>query len=508
MNSDQLTAIIIGGVLLAAFIMLISQKTPEEVPKMAAEETTTTMEKRVRESVIAGSWYPGDKEVLREMLDGFLSRAKREELGIRALISPHAGYAYSGRAAGFSYKQLESEKFKKVIILAPSHQYPLQRASIADYTHYRTPLGEVKISSIAKEMIDKSKLISSIEAAHSEEHSLEIQLPFLQRVLPDFELIPIVLGRMSRDEIEELAEFLSGYVDEDTLLVASTDLSHFHPYDQANAMDKECIDSIISLDFEKATKCEMCGHYPVLVTMHLAKSKNWKTRLLKYENSGDVTGDRSSVVGYAAIAFYSEKAMPDGGEAEENSELLNEEEQKYLLKLARDTLEGYVRNRKTLEPETENPKLKDKKGAFVTLEKRGQLRGCIGHIRPVQELYLDVRDNAINAAMHDPRFPKVRPEELEYIEIEVSVLTTPELIEADSPEEYLEKIQSGTDGIILEQGMSGATYLPQVWEKIPDREEFLHSLCNKAGLSGDCWKKSGARIYRYRVQAFKESGFQ
>ena len=217
-------------------------------------------------------------------------------------------------------------------------------------------------------------------------------------------------------------------------------------------------------------------------------------------------GDRTKVVGYAAIAFHADwdaavDEPEEPPEPEEIPDLLTKEEQQYLLSLARETLEEYVRNKKTIEPSTDNPRLKENKGTFVTIEKDDQLRGCIGHIQAVQELYLDVRDNAISAATKDPRFPAVTAEELDSIEIEVSVLTTPKEITAD-------EIQPGTDGIILEVGAYGATYLPQVWEQIPEKEEFLDSLCKKAGVPVDCWKRSEVKIKSYRVQAFKESEFQ
>jgi len=264
--------------------------------------------KHVRKSVIAGSWYPGHRDELSKMLDGFFENAKNENLGrIRALIAPHAGYIYSGQVAAFSFKQIESDDYSKVIILAPSHQYPFNGASIADYTHYETPLGEVRISSLAKELIKESELISSTPAAHSREHSAEIEIPFLQRILEDFEIVPIILGGMSESNMDEFSNLIIKHLDEKTLIVASTDLSHYHPYNEAVSMDTSCINSIVNLDMENAKRCEMCGYFPVLITMKIAEKLNWQAKLLKYANSGDVTGDRSEVVGYAAIAFYTKK---------------------------------------------------------------------------------------------------------------------------------------------------------------------------------------------------------
>jgi AmmeMemoRadiSam system protein A len=286
------------------------------------------------------------------------------------------------------------------------------------------------------------------------------------------------------------------HIDERTLIVVSTDLSHYHPYNEAVALDEPCVDAIVAGDFKNASRCEMCGYYPVLVLMKVAQKLNWSAKLLKYANSGDVTGDLSAVVGYASIAFY---------KAAEKTVGLSAEQKKYLLKVARDTIESYAKEKKRFEPQTRDTVLREHKGVFVTLEKDGDLRGCIGHLEAVQPLYLDVRDNAWNAAFRDPRFKPVSTGELSEIEIEVSVLSTPELIVASSPEEYLKAIQPNVDGIILDYKGAGATYLPQVWEMLPDKEQFLFSLCQKAGLSGDCWKKPGVKLYRYHVDAFKES---
>ena len=184
--------------------------------------------------------------------------------------------------------------------------------------------------------------------------------------------------------------------------------------------------------------------------------------------------------------------------------ILNAEEQRYLLKLARDSIKACLRDGGALEQKPENKKLEEHRGVFVTLEEYGELRGCIGYLGAAQPLYLAVRDNAVNAALKDPRFPPATLEELDNIEIEISVLTTPEPIESESPEELLQKIRPGIDGIIIEYKGRSATYLPQVWEQITDKKEFLGSLCNKAGLRSDCWKEKGVKIFRYGVQAFKE----
>ncbi|MBN2251399.1 MAG: AmmeMemoRadiSam system protein B [Candidatus Altiarchaeota archaeon] len=260
--------------------------------------------KKIRESLIAGSWYPGVKDDLKRAIDGFLGKAEKQYLGsVKALIAPHAGYAYSGQVAAWAYKQVEGRKYRKVIILAPSHHVCFKGASIVEET-YMTPLGDVETADDAKKIIAGSDLVNTIPEAEEQEHSLEIQLPFLQRVLGDFKLIPVTVGKLTEPGMEELAQVLMKHLDEDTLLVASTDLSHYYDYDTAVRMDQRAINAIGSLDMEKASECEMCGINPVLVTMSIAKKLGWKPELLKYMNSGDVTGDVTGVVGYAAFAFH------------------------------------------------------------------------------------------------------------------------------------------------------------------------------------------------------------
>ncbi len=461
-------------------------------------EIEKKMEKRVRESVIAGSWYPGSKDELKGMLNGFLNNVKKEDIeGLRALISPHAGYMYSGQVAAYGYKQIEGKYFKKVIIMGPSHHYPFYGVSIPNYTHYRTPLGDVPISEDAKEMIGESDLIKSIEEAHSKEHSVEIEIPFLQMTLSNFTIIPMVFGHLNSEDIKRVADVILRHFERNTLIVVSTDLSHYHPYSDAVRMDKNCIDAIISLDIRDAYNGEMCGKYPVLTLMEIAKRINLSAKLLRYANSGDVIGDKSGgVVGYASIVFYENNT--DNG-------VIGKEQQRYLLKIARNAIKTYLDNGKVLDVEPKYDELNVRKGTFVTLEKHGELRGCIGNILPDKPIYLSVRDNAINAAFRDPRFKPLESDELDDIEIEISILSLPELIKADTPEDYLRKIERDRDGIIIKYMGKSATYLPQVWEKIPDKERFLESLCYKAWLPGDCWKKKGVEIYRYRVQAFKES---
>ncbi len=259
---------------------------------------------KIKKSLLAGSWYPRDKKDLRNLLKRLLENVTESPLeGVKALISPHAGYMFSGQVAAYGYHCINKRDFNRVLLMAPSHRYPLAGTSVGDYTHFETPLGKVPVSEKAVELKEECSVVTALKDPHEEEHSLEIQLPFLQMVLDDFTLIPVIFGQLTQNQMKTLSAALLHQVDENTLTVVSTDLSHFHPYEEAVSKDKASIDSILSMDVDNAASQEMCGIYPVLTSLLMAIDRGWSPRLLKYANSGDVTGDRGSVVGYASIAF-------------------------------------------------------------------------------------------------------------------------------------------------------------------------------------------------------------
>jgi len=266
----------------------------------------------IRRSVIAGSWYPGTKAELGRMLDGFLANVKKEELGgeLMGLIAPHAGYVYSGQVAAYAYKQLEGLDFPIVAIVSPVHRMFVGRYAVTAKRYYETPLGLVEVDGELVDALDEAVGLNRVE--RDDEHSLEIQLPFLQRVLGRFKLLPVMMGDQSLPARRALGEALAGVLrGRRALLVASTDLSHFHPYDTAVRLDRVVLDHIekfdpegLALDLERG-RCEACGGGPVIAVMLAAKALGAnRARVLKYANSGDVTGDRWQVVGYVAGALY------------------------------------------------------------------------------------------------------------------------------------------------------------------------------------------------------------
>jgi len=484
---------------------------------------------KVRGPAVAGMFYPRHEQDLTKALDEHLSDARPPAIeNLRGLVCPHAGYRFSGKTAAIGYKLLEKRDVKTAIVMAPSHYASFQGASIPDVEAYETPLGMIPLSPKAAELAKRKPFVVhpdcevrrppwwkqapkelppfGEDTPHSWEHSLEVQLPFLQRTLGDFHLVPIVFGQDV--DAEAAARTLVKFLDEKTILVASSDLSHYYPYQIAERVDKTCVEAILDLKTAAMARQEACGKLPILTLMHIARLKGWKTRLLDYRHSGDVTGDLSQgVVGYAAIAFYEPAGPTEEAADQKEEEPFSATQRKFLLELARKTVEAAV-NGETL-PKLDQDglprKLTEEKGCFVTLNKNGQLRGCIGSIFPQEALCQAVIRRAQDAALNDRRFPDIEADELDQIEIEISVLTVPKLLEFQSPEELLQQLRPNRDGVVLRVSYKEATFLPQVWESLPEKEQFLSRLSLKAGLAADAWKSDRAVVLVYQAEVFKES---
>jgi hypothetical protein len=477
--------------------------------------------KAVREAAVAGLFYPKDAAALGKLIEALLANVKEGPIeNLRGLICPHAGYEFSGQTAAVSYKLLVGRDVKTAVVLAPSHYCLFEGAFLPRTDAYRTPLGLVPLSPKADELAKVSPFTSTPQCRVERpgwwrqspmtapadgqdlpdtwEHAVEVQVPFLQRVLKDFTLVPVIYGNVDPAEV---AKAIEPVLDDKTIVIASSDLSHFYPYDEARKLDDRCLTAVCTLDIERMKDQEACGKAPIQTLMHLAKSKGWRARFLDYRNSGDTAGDKNRVVGYGAIAFYAPaKAAQD----------FSPEERKWMLQLARKALRESVAAAKLPPVDTSNlsprltRELTEPKGCFVTLTKDGSLRGCIGHILPQEPLSKAIMDNAQNAALRDPRFLPVQAVELDKIKIEISILTTPEPLYFKDSKDLLDRLQPGKDGVILKIGDRMATYLPQVWDQIPDKQKFLDSLAVKAGCQADAWKTGPTTILIYHVEAFKE----
>jgi len=466
----------------------------------------------VRKPVCAGTFYPAEPRELRALIDR-LSQAARapaqdlpEGLSLRALVLPHAGYPYSGPTAAYASRVVPENRFKTVLLMGPDHFVGFRNAAIPAVQAFQSPLGEIPLHPGTTGLLKQPDLFQPLPPDRDREHSLEVVLPFLQTWLKSFQLIPVVVGRA---DIDRLCSALLPLVDRETLVVASSDLSHFLPYADAQAKDRKTIDAILALDRRAVLESEnaACGAQPLGILLTMASRFGWRPVLLNYLNSGDTAGDRSRVVGYAAIAFFGDPAMPA---MKDPPQPLAPEKGQVLVRLARSTLMEKFgcplppREADQLRSALSDPVFQTPCGTFVTLKQQGQLRGCIGNLSASDPLAEGVRRNAVNAAFHDPRFSPLTARELDQVVIEVSVLTEPRPLEFSDPEDLLHKLRPNIDGVILRKGYASATFLPQVWEQLPQKEDFLGHLCLKAGLPRDAWKRSTLEVSTYQVQYFEE----
>lgn len=483
--------------IVAIFFFLLGTYTQEPTDNPETAEIADEPQPReliIREPQVAGGFYTSDPAVLQLQISSFLEKVPKKDVkGLLVLIVPHAGYVYSGQVAAYSYKQLVGEEYDTVVVIGPSHYKGFDGISVFNGDYYKTPLGKVEVDrELANLLIDASEKINYFPEAEEREHSVEVQVPFLQSVLEDFKIVPILMGAQTPENAEILAGALSKYADEKTLIVASSDLSHYHNYDKAVFMDALALSYVENLDgvglYQAIAggRCEMCGYGPVMVAMLVAeKLGKTEIQILNYANSGDVTGDKSRVVGYSAAVMYGDTRFSGRERAE-------------LLRIARESIESYVKYRKVPTFDVTNPKLLEKGAAFVTITEGGHLRGCIGTTRAMQPLYLAVRDAAISAAVRDPRFVPLSIDELDKIHLEISVLSEPQEINS------IEEIEVGRHGLIVERGNHSGLLLPQVaadygW----DRDTFLEQTCEKAGLDRDCWKED-VRILTFEAEVFEE----
>jgi AmmeMemoRadiSam system protein B/AmmeMemoRadiSam system protein A len=466
---------------------------------------------KIRQPAVAGSFYPADPKELGSMLDGFLAKASPPPVqDLVALVAPHAGYPYSGPVAAYSYALLKGRKFDRVVVIAPSHYEAFGFSSVYDGAAYATPFGQVPVDqAFAAKLAKMSPLIKLSAAGHTPsadrpEHALEVQLPFLQRVLGQFQLVPVIMGDQSYDACRALGVALAKLAaGTNTLIVASSDLSHYHTYDEAVRLDHKTLKAIEEYDYFDLSRnldlrvWEACGGGPIVATMIAAERLGaTQAKLLHYANSGDTAGDHSRVVGYGAVALV--KAA--GAAQDEAPFSLTRSEKDALIKIARKSVETGVREGKTYECSAGGLEaLERERGAFVTLTKNGQLRGCIGYVAPIKPLYLTVRDVARMAALRDTRFHPVAASELADLQYEISVL---------SPLRHVrdtQEIRIGQHGLLIHTSEHEGLLLPQVAsDEKWDRATFLEEVCYKAGLPGRAWQSADADLFRFTALVFGE----
>lgn len=488
----------------------------------------------VRPPAVAGSFYPGSPSELAKTIAEQFAAAPKPSIGGKpmAIISPHAGYIYSGGIAAKGYKVLEGEEYQTVIVISPSHMIAFNGVSAFAGKAYTTPLGEVPID---EELTDKiasySNDIKVSNTGHEvggfrSEHALEVQLPFLQTTLGKFKLVALIMGEQRYSVCESLGnaigEALKGR--DDVLIVASSDLSHFHTSKVAKQLDSVVTDDVKNFNYKKLSgdlesgKTEACGGGPIIAAMIASEKLGAKSvEITGYGDSGDVTGDHSNVVGYLSAIIYksSEEKVYDLDASQNESENsgsdlhespasgvefgLSPDNKKTLLKLARESIVSAFEDKNPPYPEKISGALNEKLGAFVTLNINDRLRGCIGTFRADQPLFKIVAQMARQAAFSDPRFPPVEKNELKQIDIEISVLTPMKRIMDPMT------VEVGRDGLYMISGIRSGVLLPQVpveygWDKI----KFLEQTCMKAGLHPGAWKEESTEIYTFQAEIFGE----
>jgi len=440
---------------------------------------------KIRRPAVAGAFYPADSEVLSrdlaEMLEQSVADAPAPAFP-KIVIVPHAGYIYSGPVAASAYDRLCPARgiATRVVLLGPAHRVPVRGLALPGAGEFETPLGRIPIDAAAVESIRGFAQVAESPQAHALEHSLEVQLPFLQRVLGEFALVPLVVGEATAEEVAQVLERLWGGTE--TVIVISSDLSHYLSYDDARRIDGVTARAIVGLDTGISHE-QACGATPVAGALLVARRHGLTARLLDLRNSGDTAGGKARVVGYASFAFSAGDAA------------FGAKHGRTLLGLARASIGAALGcNPAPLIPD--ELWLRIARATFVTLKKDANLRGCIGSLEARRPLGEDVIANARAAAFKDPRFSPLSLQEFAALEIEVSLLSAPRRVLFEDHADLIAQLRPGEDGVILECEGRRATFLPQVWESLPDPEQFVAQLKKKAKIPAN-ERTTRCKVLRY-----------
>lgn len=448
---------------------------------------------------VAGHFYPADPGVLAAGVDASLARANPPAIDAKAVIAPHAGHVFSGDVAGPAYALLarKRDRIRRVILLGPTHRMPVRGMALSPASAWETPLGAVPVDREAHAALARMEGVTVAPEPFVGEHSLEVQLPFIQRALPDAKVLPVLVGQAPTAQVSAALEALWG--GPETAIVVSSDLSHFHDYDTASAKDAETAAGIERLNLQVCEGHRACGHFPVAGLIDQAQKRDLRVTALDVRNSGDTAPQlvgRDRVVGYGSFAFeYAHSAR------------LSTEERRVLFDLARQVVRQGAANggrapNINIQGQLARPLLAQR-ATFVTLNIGGRLRGCRGSIIPHRPLLHDVADNAFKSGFGDSRFTPITAAELEALTFHVSILSTPRRIHVASQDDLLAALNPDTDGLIIRDGDRQALFLPSVWEQLPDPAQFLAHLKVKAGLPANHWSDSFA-AFRFTTESFGE----
>jgi MEMO1 family protein len=442
----------------------------------------------IRPTAVAGSFYPQNATQLNDMLDEYLSIKAVDVNPPKAIIAPHAGYIYSGQIAASVYSNVEKLKTQitRVILLGPAHRVYVKGIALASNSHFATPLGNVPIDTQALIELENYPFVQFLDVAHEQEHSLEVHIPFLQKVLNDFTLIPLLVGDAEPEQVATILDELWG--GDETLIVISSDLSHFLDYETACKTDSNTTHLIENFEYQKIGPNQACGCMPMRGLLKLAREKNMNIQTLDLRNSGDTAGTKDRVVGYGAYALF-------------DNSILNENDKELLFDVINKSIKQGLETGSAYEPDTENyaEHLKNNYAVFITLKLNGQLRGCIGTTEANMPLINAAAHYAYAAAFSDPRFNPLTADEYNQIDISLSILTPASSLSFKDEQDLLNQLRPNIDGLIISKNNARATFLPVVWESIKDKRQFLDELKRKAGINRT---DSPDKAWRYTAEYY------
>jgi AmmeMemoRadiSam system protein B/AmmeMemoRadiSam system protein A len=461
----------------------------------------------IRQPAVAGTFYPAQPDALERQLAQFLSEAGNDAPSMappKAIIGPHAGYVYSGSVAARAYARLAAArgKIRRVVLIGPSHYVAFRGIAVDTSEAWVTPCGTVPLDADAIGQLRSIPMVGVLEQAHQREHALEVHVPFLQRVLGDFRLVPVVTGDAPPESVAALLDTLWG--GPETLIVISTDLSHYLDYAACQRIDQITAEAIERFDPDVLTPTHACGSLATKGLLRIARDRGMTIERLDLRNSGDTAGPRNRVVGYGAWALYDGASLdPERARVEAIGPT--------LIDLARRSIVFGLDTGRPVHVTTDAnlpPLLAAPGAAFVTLRRGGDLRGCIGSVLAARPLITDVVEHAFNSAFRDWRFPRLGWLELAGLSLSVSVLTPPTPIQFDGEAALLEQLRPGADGLVIEDLGCRSLFLPSVWEEIPDKRHFLMALKMKAGLGADHFSASfrAQRFHSIEVKGTMDSG--
>jgi AmmeMemoRadiSam system protein B/AmmeMemoRadiSam system protein A len=445
-------------------------------------------------AAVAGHFYPAVPEELAAGVDGSLARATPLPLAPKAVIAPHAGHIYSGDIAGSAYRLLSRRKgeIRRAILLGPNHRVPLRGLAISPADAWETPLGSLPVDHAGRAALARLPFVAVTHAPFASEHSLEVHLPFVHRALGEVEILPILVGQAGADQVSAALDLVWGGAE--TAIIVSSDLSHFHDYATCCTRDSETAQAIERLQPGLIDPYAACGSFAIHGLLHQAQRRDLRVTAVDVRNSGDTRGGRDRVVGYGAFTFeYAEAARLDAGT------------RRTLLKLTRDVIGHGTANPGQgvrVTPKGEISRLlRAQRATFVTIRIGDELRGCRGSLRPERSLLADVVKNARGAAFSDPRFAPLTAEERDRINLHISILSTPRRMPVTSELDLARALRPGLDGLILKESERAGTFLPAVWESIPDPLNFVRHLQVKAGLPVGYWSDT-IEAYRFTTESF------